>query len=87
MSNLLPCKSFVLLQKDILPGKEFTKAVTNNKISNKEGQEKFVFFDICVTRTLKTISIINLIENKIIEKEICYNAYMTVMSRPFSGMQ
>ena len=48
-------------------------------------ERKNLFFWYMKRRT--TISIINLIENKIIEKEICYNAYVTVMSRPFSGMQ
>ena len=40
MSFLLPCKFFVLLQKDILLFKEYTKAVIKNIISNKQGQDK-----------------------------------------------
>ena len=86
MSFLLPCKFFVLLQKDILLCKEYTKAMMKNVISNKQGQDKSMFL-IYEARTLKTISIINLIEDKIIRKEICYNAYVKLMSRLFSGMQ
>ena len=57
-----------------------------NVISNKKGQDKSMFL-IYESRTLKTISIITLIEYKIIRKEICYNAYVKFMSRLFSGMQ
>ena len=86
MSFLLPCKFFVLLQKDILLCKEYTKAVMKNIISNKQGQDKSMLL-IYEARTLKPISIIYLIEDKIMKKEICYNAYMTLMSRPFSSMK
>ena len=43
MSFLLPCKFFVLLQKDILLCKEYTKAMMKNVISNKQGQDKSMF--------------------------------------------
>ena len=42
---------------------------------------------LLIARALKPISIIYLIEDNIMKKEICYNAYMTLMSRPFSSMK